>query len=75
MKPQWWVWVLIGLLAADLLLSAAAMVRPVMPVASLTNALYAAGGDARVLLLRVQQLEQALQTAQAEIDRLKKGGK
>lgn len=68
---DWRVWVLVGLVALNLLASAWAAVRPVVPVASLTNALYAAGGDARVLLLRVQQLEVARQQAGQENDRLR----
>lgn len=72
MKPErWMVWVVIGLLVLNAALSLQAAIRPVVPVSALTNAIASLGGDARVLLIRVQQLEQALQQAGQENDRLR----
>lgn len=78
----WHTWALAGLLALNLLISVWAAVRPVVPVASLTQAIYAAGGDARVYQLRIQQLEAALRQAgqeneqlREELKKAKEGGK
>lgn len=72
MKPErWMVWVVIVLLALNATLSLWAAIRPVVPVAALTNAIASLGGDTRVLLLRMQQLEQAFQQAAQENNRLR----
>lgn len=68
---DWRMWVLIGLVALNLLASVWAAARPVVPVAVLTNAIASLGGDTRILLLRTQQLEQALQQAAQENERLR----
>lgn len=71
MKPSWWVWTLIGLLAINILFSVLATTRPMVPVSALTVAIASLGGDVRVVLLRTQQLEQALQQAAQENERLR----
>lgn len=64
----------IALLALNVTLSLLAAIRPVVPVAALTNAIASLGGDVRIAILRVQQLENALQQALQEIERVKKAG-
>lgn len=65
------VWTVIGLLALNAALSVLTAIRPVVPVAVLTDAIASLGGDTRILLLRTQQLERALQEAAQENDRLR----
>lgn len=75
---DWKIWMLAGLVVLNLFISVWSATRPAVPVSSLTLALYQAGGDARVLMLRIQQLEAALQQASQEIEQLRKakgGGK
>lgn len=69
---RWMVWTVIGLLALNAALSVLTAIRPVVPVAVLTDAIASLGGDLRIMVLRVQQVEQTLQQAARANDSLRK---